>query len=48
MLRSLSPAQQVIKIVNEELTALMGGEHAKLELGGAPRFDLDGRPSRVG
>ena len=25
-----TPAQQVIKIVNEEMTALMGGEHAKL------------------
>lgn len=34
VLQSLSPAQQVIKIVNEELTALMGGEHAKLNLGG--------------
>lgn len=30
VLNSLSPAQQVIKIVNEELTELMGGTHAKL------------------
>ena len=30
ILESLTPAQQVIKIVNEELTALMGGENAKL------------------
>lgn len=33
VLKSLSPAQQVIKIVNEELTALMGGEQARLDLG---------------
>ncbi|MFR6393959.1 MAG: hypothetical protein ACLUNQ_01555 [Oscillospiraceae bacterium] len=26
MLDSLTPAQQIIKIVNEELTALMGGD----------------------
>ncbi len=30
ILKSLSPAQQVIKIVNEELCALMGGEASKL------------------
>lgn len=30
ILKSLSPAQQVIKIVNEELTALMGSTNAKL------------------
>lgn len=28
VLESLTPAQQVIKIVNEELTALMGGQNA--------------------
>ena len=33
VMKSLTPAQQVIKIVNEELAALMGGEHAKLDLG---------------
>jgi len=33
VLESLTPGQQVIKIVNEELTRLMGGEHAKLEFG---------------
>ena len=32
MLDSLTPAQQVIKIVNEELTNLMGGANAKLSL----------------
>lgn len=30
ILKSLSPAQQVIKIVNEELIALMGSERSKL------------------
>ena len=30
VLDSLSPAQQVIKIVNEEMTALMGAENARL------------------
>ena len=30
ILKSLSPAQQVIKIVNEELTALMGSSNSKL------------------
>ena len=30
ILQSLTPGQQVIKIVNEELTALMGGTNAKL------------------
>ena len=36
VLQSLSPAQQVIKIVHDELTALMGSQHARLELGGQP------------
>ena len=30
IMESLTPAQQVIKVVNEELTALMGGTNAKL------------------
>lgn len=30
VLKSLTPGQQVIKVVNEELTRLMGGEQAKL------------------
>ena len=30
VLKSLTPAQQVIKIVNEELCALMGGEQNKI------------------
>ena len=33
VLESLTPAQQVIKIVNEELTSLMGGQAAKLDYG---------------
>ena len=36
ILESLTPAQQVIKVVNEELTALMGGENAKLEFSSKP------------
>ncbi len=30
VLKSLTPGQQVIKVVNDELTALMGGEQSKL------------------
>lgn len=33
VLESLTPGQQVVKIVNEELTKLMGGENAKLDFG---------------
>ena len=33
VLESLTPAQQVIKIVNEELTALMGGTGSEIEFG---------------
>ncbi|HEY8552040.1 MAG TPA: signal recognition particle protein [Thermaerobacter sp.] len=36
VLESLTPAQQVIKIVHDELTRLMGGQHARLDLGGEP------------
>ena len=32
VLKSLTPGQQVIKIVNEELTALMGGSNTKLNV----------------
>ena len=32
VLQSLTPGQQVVKIVNEELTALMGAEQAKLNV----------------
>ena len=36
VLESLMPAQQVVKIVNEELTALMGGTNSKLTIASAP------------
>ena len=36
VLDSLTPAQQVIKIVNDELTALMGGTNAKLTMASHP------------
>jgi signal recognition particle subunit SRP54 len=35
VLKSLTPGQQVIKIVNEELTKLMGGEHSDLNISGS-------------
>ena len=44
VLESLTPAQQVIKIVNEELTALMGGTNAKIAM--AHRSDDGGPPGR--
>jgi signal recognition particle subunit SRP54 len=40
VLKSLTPAQQVIKVVHEELTALLGGESPKLDLGGRPPVAL--------
>ena len=36
VLESLVPAQQIVKIVNEELTALMGGENTKLVISSKP------------
>lgn len=36
VLSSLSPAQQVIKIVNEELTNLMGGTESKINISSKP------------
>ncbi|MBU5434879.1 signal recognition particle protein [Pseudoflavonifractor sp. MSJ-37] len=36
VLESLTPAQMIVKIVNEELTALMGSEAAKLNLSPKP------------
>lgn len=36
VLESLMPAQQIVKIVNEELTALMGSTQAKLEISSKP------------
>ena len=36
VLESLTPAQHIIKIVREELIALMGGEHEKLKMASKP------------
>lgn len=36
VLESLTPAQHIIKIVREELVALMGGEHEKLKIASKP------------
>ncbi len=36
VLESLLPAQQIVKIVNEELVELMGSENAKLEISSVP------------
>ena len=36
VLESLLPAQQIVKIVNEELTALMGGSQSKLTIASKP------------
>jgi len=36
VLRSLTPAQQVIKIVDEELTGLLGSTNEKINFGGRP------------
>ena len=36
VLESLLPAQQIVKIVNEELTNLMGGSQAKLQISSKP------------
>ena len=44
-MESLTPAQQVIKIVNEELVKLMGGEAEKLTISPKPpHYNNDGRP----
>ena len=34
VMKSLTPGQQVVKVVNEELTVTLGGEHRRFELGG--------------
>lgn len=36
VMKSLTPGQQVIKVVNEELTSLMGGEQSKLTFASRP------------
>ncbi|MDR7074539.1 signal recognition particle protein [Fictibacillus barbaricus] len=36
VLKSLTPGQQVVKVVNDELTALMGGEQSKIAVSSRP------------
>lgn len=36
VLKSLTPGQQVVKVVNDELTALMGGEQSKIAVSSKP------------
>ena len=48
VLTGLNPGQQVIKIVNEELAALMGTGAAKLAVPLQPVRDPDGRPAGLG
>ncbi|MBQ2754164.1 MAG: signal recognition particle protein [Clostridia bacterium] len=36
VMESLTPGQQIVKIVNEELTSLMGGENAKISISSKP------------
>ncbi|MFC0188922.1 signal recognition particle protein [Fictibacillus aquaticus] len=36
VLKSLTPGQQVVKVVNEELTALLGGEQSKIAVSSRP------------
>ncbi|CZT57380.1 signal recognition particle protein [Solibaculum mannosilyticum] len=36
VMESLTPAQQVVKIVDEELTALMGGENTRIDMASKP------------
>ena len=40
VLKSLTPGQQVVKIVHEELTELLGNKNAKLDLSGQPSVIL--------
>lgn len=40
VLTSVSPGQLMVKIVHEELTQLMGGEHVEINLKGAPAIIL--------
>lgn len=36
VMKSLTPGQQIVKVVNEELTALMGGEQSKIAVASKP------------
>ncbi len=48
VIRSVTPGQQVIKIVHDALVETLGAENAALDLGCAARADPDGRPARLG
>ena len=45
VLQGLNPAQQVIKIVNDELIATLGGGQSKLTFAGSPTIIMLGRCS---
>jgi len=40
VMASLTPAQQLVKIVKEEMTSLMGGEEQKIHLSGSPPIPI--------
>jgi signal recognition particle subunit SRP54 len=40
VMKSLTPAQQVVKVMNEELTTTLGGEHRVFAVAGAPSVIL--------
>lgn len=40
VMKSLTPAQQVVKVMNEELTVTLGGEHRPFTLAGSPAVIL--------
>src|SRR5216117_1579756 len=42
VLRSITPGQQIIKIFQDELTALLGGNAAPVNLGDTDRVLIDG------
>ena len=49
VLKSITPGQQVVKIVHDELIALMGNQNAALQLAESPpSADHDGRASGIG
>ena len=48
VLESLNPAQQVIKIVHDELAAMLGSEHRELNRSPLADHHHDGRPAGLG
>ena len=46
VVRSVSPAQMVVKIVNDELINLLGSENNEINLSSNHRYHYDGRTSR--